>query len=76
MSLTNRCIVAAVLWAIFILVTSILDAFVQLPWLNEWLFHSTVFPIALTVAFLIAAPYFVQVFGLRFSRSTSGNDDA
>ena len=76
MSIVQRGTAAAVLWAIFLLVTALLDAFFQVRWLDDLLFHSVLFPLALTCVFLAIAPFFVQVFGLKFKRGTSANEDA
>ena len=76
MSIWNRAKVAAVLWAIFLLVTGVLDAFMRIEVLNYLLFHSPVFHIVLAMAFVIIAPFVVRALGLKMGGTGSADENA
>lgn len=76
MSFWNRLRVCAVLWAVFLLATGILDAFVRLDTLNNLIFHSAFFFISLTAAFLFVAPFVVHTFGIKLGARGSTDEDA
>ena len=76
MSFWNRLRVSAVLWATFLLATGILDAFVHIETLDNLIFHSAVFCVGLTAAFLLIAPLVVHAFGIKLGRKGSTDENA
>ena len=75
MSFWNRIKVSCVLWAIFLLVAGILDAFVQIETLHNLIFHSIAFYLVLTATFFLVAPLLVRTLGLKLSEG-SQNENA
>jgi hypothetical protein len=72
MSLWNRLKFMCVMWAIFILITGVAEAFIHLEKLRDLMFHSVAFNFALMSFLLIIAPYFVRFSGLKIDPERQG----
>ena len=55
----------AVFEAVFLLATGILDAFVQIPMLDQLVFHSPMFWVALSIILFVVAPYAMRALKLK-----------
>jgi hypothetical protein len=69
MSLWNRLKVAAVMWAIFLFIVGVGDAFIDMSPTRDLIFHSTWFHIAFDIALLLLAPLFVKMVGVKLSHN-------
>ena len=61
----DRFRVAAVIWAIFVLIVGISDVFVDTSTIRDLVFHSTIFWIIFTGAGLLIAPYLARLVPVR-----------
>ena len=68
LSVIDRLKLTIPLYAVFILCTGILDAFVQMPTLDYLVFHSALFHLGVFVVFLFLGPFVAKAIGLKLDK--------